>query len=148
MIKQQVEKDLKQAMIDGDKDLVMALRNIKSAILYIEVERGKREEGLDDDSIVNLLLKEAKKRQDSADMYKQGGAQDRATAELNEKQIIEKYLPAPMSEQEIEVLIDEVTQSVGGVSRQNMGQIISQVKSKAGGSADGGTIAKLIQKRL
>ncbi len=148
MIKQQIEGDLKKAMLDGNKELVSALKNLKSAIMYAEVATGKRESGLDEQTLISLLQKESKKRQDSADMYQKGGAIDRSKAELYEKSVIDAYLPEAMSEDEVNALIDEAVASLDGLSRQNMGQIIGSVKAKSGASADGGMIAKLVQSRL
>jgi len=88
-LKQQIEDDLKTAMLAGDKTLVTTLRGLKSAILNIEVAKGARETGLPDSEITDILAKEAKKRKESADMYVQGASQERAEAELQEKTVIE-----------------------------------------------------------
>ena len=100
-IKEQIEQDIKQAMLAGDKTLTTTLRRIKSAALYLEVANGKREQGLTDATIYRLLGKEAKKRQESADMYTQGNRTENAQAEIAEKAIIEKYLPAQLSNEDL-----------------------------------------------
>jgi uncharacterized protein len=87
-IKEQIDRDLKAAMLGGDKVLTTTLRGLKSAILYAEVASNQREAGLPDNEIVNLLGKEAKKRQESADLYRQGGNNEKAEAELAEKSVI------------------------------------------------------------
>src|SRR5437879_2903064 len=92
-LKQQIDKDIKTEMLAGEKTLVTTLRGLKSVILYAEVATGSRDKGLSDQEIVELLAKEAKKRQESAELYQKGGSQDRAEAELAEKQVIERYLP-------------------------------------------------------
>lgn len=147
-LKQDIEADLKTAMLAGDKTLVTTLRGIKSAILNTEIARGLREQGLPDADIVELLAKEAKKRQESADLYVQGGSQDRADAELLEKQVIEKYLPTQLTEDEIKAAIDQVVTSLGEASSQQMGQVIGTVKARLGAAADGATIARLVRERL
>lgn len=147
-LKTEIDADLKTAMLAGEKTLVTTLRTLKGAILNVEVDKGLREQGLSDDEIIQVLTKEAKKRQESADLYVQGGSQDRADAELAEKQVIEKYLPAQLSESEISAMIDEVIGSMGDVSMQQMGQVIGAVKAKAGPTADGATIAKLVKEKL
>lgn len=68
-ISEQIDADLKQAMLAGDKTLVTTLRGLKSVILYEEVAKGLRDTGLDDDAVITLFSKEAKKRQESADLY-------------------------------------------------------------------------------
>ncbi len=148
MIKDQIEKDLKVAMLGGQKELVSALRNIKSVIGYSEVATNKRDVGLDDQELVKLLQKESKKRQEAADLYKKAGDQERASAELFEKNVIDEYLPEAMGEDEIEGLIEKAEKEIGEISQKTMGQTIALVKKLSDNRADGGTIAKLISKRL
>jgi len=146
-LKNQIDADIKVAMLAGEKTLVTTLRGLKSAILNVEVAKGLRETGLPDSEITDILAKEAKKRQESADMYIQGNSKERADAELQEKAIIERYLPKQLSEQEIQQIINEVTAELG-TSMQQMGQIIGAVKAKTSGSADGAIIAKLVKEKL
>lgn len=147
-IPEQLNQDLKQAMLAGDKVLATTLRGLKSVILYEEVAKGERDNGLQDDAIITLLTKEAKKRQESADLYIQGGNQEKAEAELAEKQVIEKYLPEQMSEEELVSIIDEAIKSTGATNMQQMGQVVGAVKAKAGAGADGSKIAQLVKERL
>jgi uncharacterized protein YqeY len=146
-LKEQIEADIKTAMLAGEKTLVTTLRGIKSAILNVEVAKGARETGLPDSEVTDILAKEAKKRQESADMYVQGNSQERADAELTEKAVIEKYLPKQLDEAEISKIIDEVMTEVGSTPQQ-MGQIIGAVKSKTAGAADGAMIARLVKEKL
>ncbi len=147
-LKQTLDADLKQAMLSGDKVLVTTLRGVKSAILYVEVAKGAREEGLPEAEVVSILSKEAKKRQESADMYIQGGNQEKANAELTEKKVIEKYLPQQLSEAEISALVDEAVNQSEATGPSAMGQIIGIVKTKTAGQADGSLIARLVKERL
>ena len=107
MLKQQIEQDLKEALLGGQKDRATTLRGLKSVILYAEVAAGSREQGLSDEQIVQLFAKEAKKRQESADFYVKGGSQERADAELVEKKIIESYLPQQLSDEELLKVVDD-----------------------------------------
>ena len=147
-MKQRLQDDVKAAMLAGDSLRLETLRGLKSVILYAEVAAGKREEGLTDDEILALFSKEAKKRQESAELYIQGGAQEKADKELAEKTIIEAYLPAQLSEAELAAIIDEVLNEVKPAGLQQMGQVIGQVKSKVGNTADGSLIAKLVKEKL
>lgn len=147
-LKQRIDSDIKSAMLAGEKTLVTTLRGLKAAILNAEVAEGSRDEGLADDKVVALLQKEAKRRQESADLYRQGGNAEKAEAELAEKLVIEKYLPAQISEDELSGLIDEVIAASGASSMQQMGQVIGAVKQKAGASADGAVIARLVKEKL
>lgn len=146
--KQRIEADLKSAMLAGEKDLVTILRGLKSVILYAEVDSGDRQEGLAEDKVIALLQKEAKKRQESADLYKQGGDIEKQQAELNEKTVIEKYLPEQMSEEDISKAVDDAISETGATSPQQMGRVIGIVKSKLGAQADGSVIARLAKEKL
>src|ERR1700760_670366 len=124
MLEQRIEQDLKKALLSGDKDTVSTLRGLKSTLLYAKVAANKRDSGLTDEEILPLLAKEAKKRQESADLYVQGGSQERADAELREKALIETYLPKQLSEEEIGKLIDEAIGSSNASGAAAMGQVI------------------------
>jgi uncharacterized protein YqeY len=148
MLKARIDQDLKSALLAGDKVLATTLRGLKSVILYAEVAKGARDEGLADDEIVVLLSKEAKKRQESADLYRQGGNEEKAAAELAEKQVIETYLPTQLSDEELVKMVDEAIASVGAAGPAAMGQIIGAVKQQTAGQADGSRIAQLVKERL
>lgn len=147
-IQDQLTKDLKEALLGGDKVRATVLRSLKSAIGYAEVAAGKRDTGLDDKEIIALFQKEAKKRQDSADLYLKAGDQERADKELAEKKLIEVYLPAQLSEDEIAKHVDAVIAELDIVDSKAMGQVISAVKSRTGGAADGAIIARITRERL
>jgi uncharacterized protein YqeY len=148
MLKQQLEQDVKSALLAGDKDRVTTLRGLKSVILYAEVAKGSREEGLADDEILALFAKEAKKRQESADLFTQGGNATKAAAELAEKEIIEGYLPKQLDDEELIAIVDDAVATTGATSMQQMGQVIGLVKQKTEGRADGARIAQLVKERL
>jgi uncharacterized protein len=144
----QIDKDLKEAMLAGDKAKAETLRGVKSALLNEAIATGARDSGLSDEAIQKILARESKKRQEAADLYKQGGADDRAGKELAEKTIIDAYLPPQLSEAETAKLVGEEIAKVPDASPQNMGQIIGAVRVRAGGTADGALIAKLVKERL
>ncbi len=148
MLETRLEQDIKTALLGGDSARLMTLRTLKSAILNVKVATNKRETGLSDDEVLPILSKEAKKRQESADMYVQGGDQARADHELAEKVIIESYLPAQLSESDIEKIVDEVITSTGAAGMQAMGQVMGQVKSMTGASADGSVVARIVKQKL
>lgn len=148
MLEDRLEQDIKTALLAGDADRVSVLRGLKSVLLNEKVARGKRDSGLTDDEVLPILSKEAKKRQESADLYKQGGDQVRSDKELAEKAIIEEYLPAQLSEDEIAKVVDEVISDTGAEGQQAMGQVISAVRAKTAGQADGAVIARLVKEKL
>jgi uncharacterized protein YqeY len=148
-LRQQLDDDVKAALLGGDSLRVETLRGLKSVILYADVAAKKRDNGgISDDEILGLFAKEVKKRQESADLYVQGGSQERADKELTEKTIIESYLPAQLSEAELGAIIDSVIAEQGAEGMQAMGKVIGAVKAKAGNTADGSMIAKLVKERL
>jgi len=148
MLKQQLEQDLKKALLGGDRERATILRGLKSVILYAEVEKGLRETGLDDDTITGLFAKEAKKRQESADLYVKGGDQARADTELREKTVIEEYLPKQLSDDELVAIVEAVIAELNVSGPQAMGQAIGAVKQKTAGQADGSRIAQLVKEKL
>lgn len=147
-IKQQLDQDLKTALLAGDKQTATVLRGLKGAILNVEIAQMKRDQGLAEDEVLAVLGKEVKKRQESADLYKQAGQQDRGEAELAEKQIIEKYLPKQMSDEELVEVIDTVISETSAEGMQAMGQVIGKVKARVGAQADGARIAQLVKEKL
>lgn len=148
MLEEKIEQDLKAALLSGDNSKVDTLRGLKAALLNAKIAAGKKDGGLSDDEILAVLSKQAKQRQESADMYVQGGNQARADQELAEKAIIEEYLPIQLSDEEVVKMIDEAIKEIGATGLQAMGQVISQVKQKAGPAADGGRIARLTKEKL
>lgn len=147
-MQEQIDKDLKEALLAGDKAKAETLRNLKSALLNEAIATGARQTGLSDESIQKILARESKKRQEAADLYKQGGADERASQELAEKTIIDAYLPEQMSQDEIAQIVSEEIVKVDGASMQNMGQIIGAVRGRTGGLADGALIARLVKEKL
>lgn len=143
-----ITADLKEAMLSKDVRRTSVLRSLKTAFTYAKVAPGASEGGMSDDAVIQILAKEAKKRQESADSYLQAGQPQRADDELAEKNIIEEYLPAQLSEDELLGLIEEAVAKLGQVTPQAMGQVIGAVKAKAGPAADGGLIARLVKERL
>jgi len=144
-LKNQIEVDLKTALLERDVLRVSTLRGLKSSIKNAEI--AKKGE-LSEDELVVLLRKEMKQRQESADLYKQGGAQDRADKELKEKAIIQAYLPPSLSDEEVEKFINEGIEQAGGLSQQTMGRIIGYVNSQAKGRVDGAQVAAKVREKL
>ena len=142
-------QDLKSALLAKDAEKVSVLRSIKSAITYAEVARGvKGGAGLSDQEILEVISKESKKRQESADLFMKGGAADRASKELREKSIIDKYLPEALSNDEISKLVDQAINEMGELTPQTMGRVIGRVKVLSKGAADGGVIAGIVKERM
>ncbi|MFZ2126223.1 MAG: GatB/YqeY domain-containing protein [Candidatus Microsaccharimonas sp.] len=147
-LKSTIEADLKAALLSGDRFVAEVLRGLKAAILDEEVKQGKRDEGLDDETIEKLIVREVKKRQDSATQYEAAGRPELVEAERAESKVIEAYLPEQVSEDDIKKTIDETIAAMGVSGPAAMGQVIGAVKGKLGNAADGGTIARLVKEAL
>jgi len=148
-LEDRISQDLKAAMLAGQQQRVMTLRGLKSSLLYAKVaNKSDRDEAMPDDELIALLAREAKKRQESADLYFQGGSNDKANAELQEKAIIDEYLPAQLDEEAVGQLIDAAIAETGASSAAQMGQVIGRVKQQAGATADGALIARIVKEKL
>ncbi len=146
MIEDQINQDLKQALLNKDSHLVDTLRGLKSVILYAKITaKEDRDNKLSDEKMFQLLAREAKKAQESAELFLQGGSQERSDKALKEKQIIESYLPKQLTKEEVAMIVDMVLKENDS---SNIGQIIAEVKSRTIGTADGSLIAKLVQEKI
>lgn len=147
-LKSQIENDVKAALLGGDRFRADVLRGLKAVILNEEVAQGKRDEGLDDATIEQLIAKEVKKRLDSVQQYTAAARPELAEAEQAEAKVLEEYLPEQLSEEDILKTVTETIAALGVSGPQAMGQVIGSVKGKLGNTADGGTIARLVKEAL
>lgn len=144
-LKQRIQDDMKTSMKSGDKARLQVIRLIMSAIKQIEVD--ERIE-LDDDRIITVLDKMTKQRRESADQYEKAGRDDLLQQELYEIGILKEFLPAELSDEEIEALIEEAISSTGASSIKDMGKVMGQLKPKVQGRADMGAVSGKIKSRL
>lgn len=147
-LKQRIQDDLKAALLGGDRFVGETLRGLKAAILNEEVAQNKREEGLDDATIEQIIAKEVKKRNESAALYDQNNRQDSAADERHEAEILGKYLPEQLSEAELKTVVDAKVAELGATDMKMMGQVIGAVKKDVGNTADGQVVAKLVKEAL
>jgi uncharacterized protein len=148
MLEQKIEQDLKTALLARDSQTVSTLRGLKSALLNLKVATGKRETGLSNEEVIGVLGKQSKQRQESADLYVQGGDQTRADAELAEKKIIDAYLPAQLSDKELMPIVEKAIADTGATGPADMGKVIGAVRGQTAGQADGAVIARLVKEKL
>lgn len=147
MLEEKIDSDLKKAMLARETTLVSTLRSIKSSFLYYKIANSKRDKLLDDQEAINLLSKEANKRQESADLYKQGGDESRSQQELSEKEIIDSYLPPKIDLVKLKEMVSDVVDSFDK-DKTKMGAMIAEVKNKTNGGAGGAEIARLVKESL
>ena len=147
-LKQRITDDLKAALLGGDRFVGETLRNLKAAILNEEVAQNKRDEGLDDAEIEQIIAREVKKRNESIKLYTQGGRDDLAEDEQKEVDVIKAYLPEQLDEAQVKAIVDAAIEQLGAAGMADMGKVIGVVKSKVGNTADGALVAKLVKESL
>ena len=138
---------MKAAMKEKNQEALAALRAVKSEILLAQTETGSKEE-LTKDQEIKILSKLVKQRKDSAAIFTEQNRTDLATPELAQAEIISQFLPAQLSETEIEKVVVETIAKVGAEGMKDMGKVMGMVSAKAAGRADGKTISTLVKKRL
>lgn len=143
-----IQSDMKAALLGGDRFVGETLRGLKAAILNEEVALNKREGGLSDEEIEKIVSKEVKKRKESRAIYEQNGRPELAETEQKEADILAVYLPTQLNESEIRTLAEEVIVATGAAGPSAMGQVIGGVKAKAGNTADGALVARIVKELL
>lgn len=146
-LKQQIESDIKSAMLAKDKDALRALRAIKSLILLEETKEGVSGE-LTADAEMKLLTKAAKQRRESAEIYKAQNREDLASAELQELDIIERYLPKQLSEADLKGKLRDIISRVGAKGPADMGKVMGVATKELAGQADGKIVSAQVKELL
>jgi uncharacterized protein YqeY len=146
-LKQQIDNDIKKAMLAKNKEELEALRGIKSLILLAETEKGVASE-VSPDVENKLLMKAAKQRKESADIFVQQNRQDLADKELLQLEVISRYLPKQLSETEIIDALKAIVAEVGAKGPQDMGKVMGVATRKLAGQADGKIISEQVKKLL
>ncbi len=146
-LKEQIETDIKQAMRAKDQDSLRALRSIKSMILLAETEKGAEGE-LSEEAEMRLLTKAAKQRKESLEVFEEQGRDDLAAKEQAEWEVISRYLPQPMSEEELQAAVEKIVQETGATGMQDMGKVMGQATTTLAGKADGKAISTVVKQVL
>jgi len=146
-LKQQIDNDIKSAMLAKNKEELMALRSIKSLILLAETEKGVSAE-ISPETESKLLMKAAKQRKESAEIFQKEGRDELAQKELLELEVISRYLPKQMSEDEITVEVKKIIGQVGAKGPQDMGKVMGTATKQLAGKADGKMISEIVKKIL
>ncbi|WMJ72576.1 GatB/YqeY domain-containing protein [Cytophagaceae bacterium ABcell3] len=146
-LKERIEADIKQAMLNKDKNRLRALRSVKSLILLAESEKGNQG-GLSQDAEIKLLTKAAKQRRESAELYEQQGRKDLQDIETAELNVIEEYLPKQLSEEEIAEKVQQIIKDTGAQGPQDMGKVMGTATKELAGQADGKIISFIVKSML
>jgi uncharacterized protein len=147
-LKQQITEDLKSAMKAREVEKRDTLRALDSMIKNEEIEQGKREDGLDDNSVIVLVKRAIKQRKDSADQFKKGEREELAEKEELEISFIEKYLPEQMSKEDIEKIVKKVVEDAGATSKADMGKVMGIAMKAVGDNADGAIVRSAVENAL
>ena len=145
-LQERIQQELKAAMLAKDAERLSALRLLKSALGYAQIER--KTEQLPDADVVAIIQKEVKKRRDSVEQFTKGGRPELAEKENKEIAVLESFLPQPLEPQALEQLVRATIQETGASSKKDMGAVIKAVQAKAAGRADGKTISSMVGKLL
>ncbi|MCD6449204.1 MAG: GatB/YqeY domain-containing protein [Thermotogaceae bacterium] len=144
-LKDRIREDLKSAMKGRDKVAVRTLRMVIAAIKNFEVEKMK--EAADED-VIAVLQKEAKKRKEAIEQYSAAGREDLASSEKAELEIIKRYLPEQMSEEDVKELAKEIIDQVGAKTAKDFGRVMKEIMPRVKGKADGKLVNKIVRELL
>ncbi|GIV43605.1 MAG: aspartyl-tRNA amidotransferase subunit B [Bacteroidia bacterium] len=147
-LKEKINEDLKVAMKAKDEKSLRGIRAIKAAIILAETAEGRSSKDLTTEEEIAVLQKLIKQRKESLDIYIQNGKQDLAKIEQEEIEVIERYLPQPLSQEELETLIKETIQEQNAITIKDMGKVMKALAPKIMGRADNKWVAELIKKLL
>lgn len=146
-LKETIDQEIKKAMLAKKKEELLALRAIKSAILLAETEKSANT-ALSEDVEIKLLTKAAKQRKESADLYLKEGRSDLADKELFELEVINRFLPQQLSEEEIRIELLKIMDAVKPAGPQDMGKVMGAATKELAGKADGKTISSIVKELL
>lgn len=146
-LRSQIDADIKKAMLAKNKEELEALRSIKSMILLAETEKGASTD-ITSDAENKLLVKAAKQRKESADIFQQQNRKDLADRELFQLEIINRYLPKQLSEQELAAQLQAIISEVGAKGPQDLGKVMGVASKRLAGQADGKVISEQVKKLL
>lgn len=146
-LKQQIDGDIKKAMLSKNKEELEALRSIKSMILLAETEKGGSAD-LSSDVENKLLMKAAKQRKESAEIFLQQNRSDLADRETFQYDVISRYLPKQLSEDDLKKAVQTIISETGAKGPQDMGKVMGVASKRLAGQADGKLISDWVKKLL
>ena len=146
-LKTDIDSAIKQAMLARNKEELEALRGIKSMILLAETEKGGSGD-VGTETEMKILMKAAKQRKESADIFAKEGRDDLAKKELFQLEIISRYLPKQMNEADLQEALKKVIETLGAKGPQDMGKVMGAATKQFAGKADGKLISEIVKKLL
>lgn len=147
-LKQTIIEDMKNAMKAGDAIKRDALRMLDSMIKNTEIEKLKKEEGLSDAEVQEVIGRAVKQRRDAAEQYVAGGRPELAAKENKEIEILMAYMPEQMSEDKVREIVKEVISQTGAASKADIGKVMGQAMGRLKGQTDGNVVKKIVEEEL
>ena len=144
-LKARLEEEMKDALRSGDKVRLGALRLLHASVKNREVEL-RRE--LNDEEFAEVVVREVKRRKEAAEAYEKADRRDLLDRERREQEVLETYLPAQLSDEDVSSLIDEAVAATGASGPGDLGRVMGYVMGKARGRVDGGMVNRLVRERL
>jgi uncharacterized protein YqeY len=141
----ELEHELKQATLDRDAERRDALRLILSELRRAEKDLQRP---LHDDEELQVLQRERKKRVEAAEAFRAGGREEQAAAEDREREVLEEFMPEPLTEDELEEIVDDVIAEVGATSLRDLGRVMADVMPQVAGRADGSAVSQIAREKL
>lgn len=148
MTKADLQQELKESMLARDSDRTSVLRMLISAIGYAEINKGGAGYEATEEDVMSVIQAEAKKRRDSIEQYTSANRQDLADKEKAELDMLTKYLPAQMGEDEVRTLVANAVTQSGATTPQDMGKVMGVLMPQVKGKADGGLVSRLVKEAL
>ncbi|NCN41953.1 GatB/YqeY domain-containing protein [bacterium] len=145
-LREQILADMKEAMKAREADRLSAIRMLQAAIKNKEIEVRPNE--LSEQDALGVVRKLAKQRKDSIEEYTKANRVDLADKEKYELSVLEAYLPAQLSKEQVEKVVAEVMESLGATEMKQMGAVVKEVQTRTAGTADGKTISEIVKSRL
>lgn len=146
-LSEKINADIKTAMLAKDKESLEALRAVKSAILLAQTEKGASEQ-LSDDAEIKLLQRLVKQRRESAEIFTTQGRDDLAKVETAQADVIERYLPAQMSREELTEAVKAIIAQVGATGPQDMGKVMGAASKQLAGKTDNKSVSEVVKSLL
>jgi hypothetical protein len=148
-LKESIDRDLKESLKSGEKDRLNAIRSIRAALLEKEVSiRVAGKAVLTDEQEMEVLVSLAKKRRDAIEQFTAGNRADLADKETAELRVIEEYLPEPVSDDEIQRVIEEIVAKTGATSMKDIGRVMGESMKALKGKADGNKVQQVVKSLL
>ena len=148
MLKDQLQEELKQAMLAREELRKSVLRMLITGITYYEINKGGAGYVATDEDVLAVVDKQVKQRKDSIEQYEAAGRLDLADKEKEEMAMLQAYLPAQMSDEEVRSIVKEALSSLGSVTQADMGRIMGAIMPKVKGKADGSIVGKIVREEI